>query len=70
MPYTLSRPAGETNRWRMHRELILAGEPLVASLFDLSPEARHRYLHSTRETDQELLRIIDRIVETYALAAL
>lgn len=62
MPYTLNRPAGEANRWRGHRNLLLASEPLVAELLALSDPARHRYLYSLREADRALLGVIDRIL--------
>ena len=70
MPYTLSRPAGEANRWRMHRQLILACEPMIKNLIAITPEPRHRYLSSVREADRDLLKVIDRVVDTYALTAM
>jgi hypothetical protein len=70
MPYTLSRPAGEENRWRMHRQLLLACEPMIKNLIAVTPDSRHRYLNSLREADRDLLRVIDRVVDTYALTAM
>ena len=72
MPYTLNRPAGEANRWRMHRQLLLACEPLIANLTRQSaPQSRHRYLHSVREADRELLGMSSTGLWTrYALTAL
>jgi Ferritin-like len=70
MPYTLNRPAGEANRWRMHRQLLLACEPLIANLLAQSPASRHRYLNSLRDADGQLLGIIDRILEGYAMKVL
>ena len=46
MPYTLSRPAGEANRWRLHRNLLQASRPLIAELLVSSDPSRHRYLRS------------------------
>jgi hypothetical protein len=62
MPYTLDRPTGEANRWRLHRNLLLASAPLVERLLALSHPSRHRYLNSVREADQSLLGVIDRIL--------
>ena len=62
MPYTLNRPAGEYNRWRLHRELLLASDALITKTLSLTPTNRHRYLNSLREADQELLQLIDAIL--------
>ncbi|HEX3146732.1 MAG TPA: hypothetical protein VHR66_01445, partial [Gemmataceae bacterium] len=62
MPYTLNRPMGEANRWRLHRNLLLASEPLVTELLAASDPSRHRYLYSLREADGALLGVIDRIL--------
>lgn len=62
MPYTLTRPAGEANRWRLHRNLLQASEPLVAELLACSDLSRHRYLHSLGEADEKLLDVIDQIL--------
>jgi Ferritin-like len=70
MPYTLSRPAGEINRWRMHKRLLLAAEPLIERTLKLTPAARHRYLNSLREADCQLLQLINAILDGYATKAL
>ncbi len=70
MPYTLRRPMGEANRWRQHKELLLASRPLISELLKESPEAWHRYLNSLREADNQLLDIIDQILSGYALTTL
>jgi Ferritin-like len=62
MPYTLARPAGEVNRWRLHCNLLSASAPLIADLLKLSDPSRHRYLHSLCEADQKLLDVIDHIL--------
>ena len=63
MPYTLARPAGEANRWRLHRNLLEACQPLIAELLARSDVSRHRYLHSLLEADEKLLAVIDRILD-------
>ncbi|MEW6737914.1 MAG: ferritin-like domain-containing protein, partial [Acidobacteriota bacterium] len=62
MPYTLNLPAGEPNRWRLHKDLLLAAQPLVAQLLQISPQSRHDYLFSIQEADKKLLEIINRIL--------
>jgi Ferritin-like len=59
MPYMLNRPTGDANRWRQHRSLLLASQPLVDKLLTISAATRHHYLNSLREADQKLLRTID-----------
>lgn len=63
MPYTLNRPAGEANRWRLHRNLLSASEPLIAELLAVSDTARHRFLHALAEADRTLLGVIDQILD-------
>jgi hypothetical protein len=54
----------------MHRQLLLACEPMIKNLIAVTPDSRHRYLNSLREADRDLLRVIDRVVDTYALTAM
>jgi hypothetical protein len=67
MPYTLRRPMGAANRWRLHRQLLLASRTLIADLLAKSPPPLHHYLHSLGEADDVLLGVIDRILSGYAL---
>ncbi len=61
VPYTLSLPAGEHNRWRAHKDLILASQPVIASLLAQSKEHNHRYLYSLLEADKKLLQVVDEL---------
>jgi hypothetical protein len=70
MPYTLRRPMGDANLWRLHKELLLASRQLISELLKLSPEPRHRYLISLREADNQLLGLIDQILDGYKLPSL
>jgi hypothetical protein len=70
MPYTLRRPMGEANRWRLHKQLVLASRALITELLRISPPPRHHYLHSLREADDALLGVIDHILRGYALTTL
>jgi hypothetical protein len=62
MPYTLNLPVGEANRWRLHKDLLLAAEPLIAQLLLISPPSRHDYLFSLREADKKFLDVANRIL--------
>jgi ferritin-like protein len=62
MPYTLNLPTGESNRWRLHQDLLLAAEPLITQLLQQSPAVNHKYLLALREADQKLLGIVERIL--------
>ena len=62
MPYTLNSPLGEANRWRVHLDLLTAAEGLIAELFRHSPPARHPYLTTLREADNNMVAIATRIL--------
>lgn len=62
MPYTLNLPVGEPNRWRLHKDLLLATEPLIKQLLEISPKSKWGYLFSLREADQKLMNIINTIL--------
>lgn len=62
VPYTLNLPIGEANRWRLHKDLLLAAEPLIAQLLRISPQSCHDYLFSLREADKKLLDVVNRIL--------
>ncbi|SFM82933.1 Ferritin-like [Chitinophaga sp. YR627] len=66
VPYTLTLPMGEHNRWRTHKDLIQASQPLIAKLLQQSADHNHRYLHSLREADLRLLQVIDELTEITA----
>lgn len=70
MPYTLRRPMGEVNRWRLHRQPLLASSALVKSILTTAPITLHRYLHSLTEADDALLGLIDKILSGFALKTL
>ncbi len=61
VPYTLSLPTGEHNRWRAHKDLILASGPLIQTLLNQSKEQNHRYLYSLLEADAKLLQVIEEL---------
>lgn len=63
MPYTLSSPFGETNRWRGHLDLLTAADKVIQALLSSDiPTTHHSYLYSLRESDNNLRLIIQRIL--------
>jgi hypothetical protein len=70
MPYTLRMPFGEDNRWRLHKELLIASRKLVSDLEHACDPAHRRYLSSLRDADDALLDVIDHILSGYALTTL
>lgn len=63
IPYTLTLPMGEPNRWRVHKDVLEASALIVSSLLlKTTNEADLRYLHSLQEADARLLQIVDQLV--------
>ncbi|MBL8150838.1 MAG: hypothetical protein JNN15_13010 [Blastocatellia bacterium] len=62
MPYTLTLPTGEANRWRLHKDLLQAARALIDQLQAICPKPRLDYLFSIREADQQLLDTVNRIL--------
>jgi hypothetical protein len=50
MPYTLSLSTRSTNRWRAHRDLLLAAEALIDQMLRTAP-SHERYLRALRAAD-------------------
>lgn len=61
VPYTLELPMGEHNRWRLHRDLILASRDLINDLQKIESGKNLTYLNSLEEADNKLLSIIDKL---------
>lgn len=61
VPYTLNLPSGEANRWRLHKDLLLAAEPLISKLL-LKSDDQRKYLLALREADHDLLKSVERIL--------
>lgn len=64
MPYTLSLPSRDVNRWRTHRDLLLAAIELIDDM--LVPGATHgthgRYLTALRAADRTSLDQINVLI--------
>jgi rubrerythrin len=61
VPYTLALPAGEHNRWRAHKDLIEASDPIIRRLLEQSKPHNHRYLYSLLEADAKLLQVTEEL---------
>ena len=64
MPYTLSLPAGEEARWRVHADLLLAAERLIDRLLPHATEPQRSYLLATRAADAKTLTAIGTILDS------
>ncbi len=61
MPYTLSLPLRDTNRWRAHRDLLLASIELVEGM--LAPgQPQERYLRALRAADKTALEQLEVLI--------
>ena len=61
MPYTLAIPDREQDRWRLHRDLILASRQYTASLQDL-PSSHNAYLKALSELDLKSLNQVQMLI--------
>ncbi|MCW3465800.1 ferritin-like domain-containing protein [Chitinophaga nivalis] len=62
-PYTLSLPSGEHNRWRTHKDLIIASATIIETLLLTTHHQHHRYLYALQEADKQLLQIINELTD-------
>ncbi len=60
MPYTLDLPVRESDRWRLHLDLLQASERLVEQL--LAEGESPRYLATLRQADRELATTINALL--------
>jgi hypothetical protein len=60
MPYTLDLPVRESDRWRVHLDLLQASERLVEQL--LAAGENPRYLATLRQADRELAATINALL--------
>jgi len=62
VPYTLALPDWNSDKWRVHRDLIAASEQVIHQL-DKADAPRHDYLRALRDHDKRNLDIIGRLEE-------
>lgn len=61
LPYTLELPARSANRWRAHRDLLMASISLIDDMLALDP-AEERYLRALRSADRTALDQIEVLI--------
>jgi hypothetical protein len=63
MPYTLSIPLREVDRWRWHRDMLVASHHILDDVLALDHEDRRRnFALAIREGDHDLQRRIDLVI--------
>jgi hypothetical protein len=55
MPYTLALPSRNANRWRAHRDLLMASISLIDLLLETPGQVQEKYLRALRAADQTAL---------------
>ena len=61
MPYSLSLATREVDRWRGHRDLLLASLQLVSEMMPKNPEYQ-RYLTALRTADTTALAQVEALI--------
>lgn len=65
IPYTMELPFGEHNRWRLHKDLVVAAQKIVLEL-KTKGTPYDTYLNSLQETDQKFLGSVNELTEVPA----
>lgn len=64
MPYTLEIPQMESDRWRWHRDMLIASRTILDILAQLETDARRKgYIAALKESDADLMHVMNRIIE-------
>ena len=64
MPYTLEIPQFEDDRWRWHRDMLIASQHILDLLAGLDPDPRRQgYIAALRQGDAELIQVMNRLIE-------
>jgi Ferritin-like len=63
MPYTLEIPQAESDRWRWHRDMLVASRHILDVLARIETDDRRKgYVAAMRESDADLMQVMDRII--------
>ena len=62
-PYSFDLPFGEHNRWRLHKDLLVASGNIVQQLKAMEPQPQSQYLNALQEIDGKLLQTIAQLME-------
>src|SRR5690606_25200423 len=60
-PYTFDLPIGELNRWKTHKDLIIASGNIIEDLKKYKNQADFQFLNALHETDQQVLHSIENL---------
>lgn len=60
-PYTFDLPIGELNRWKTHKDLLIASEKIIEDLKRYKKQPDLQFLNALRETDIQLLQSIENL---------
>jgi hypothetical protein len=63
MPYTLDIPQQESDRWRWHRDMLIASRHILDLIATLETDARRQgYVAALKESDADLMHLMNRII--------
>jgi hypothetical protein len=63
MPYTLDIPQSEDDRWRWHRDMLVASRHILDVLATIETDDRRKgYVAALKEADADLMQLIDKII--------
>lgn len=62
MPYSLELPDSETDRWRLHRDLLEASQHLTAQLRERYPDRHTDYLRALEDLDASALASVRKMI--------
>lgn len=60
-PYTFDLPIGELNRWKVHKDLIVASVKIIEDLKKYNNQPDLQFLNALHETDLQLLQTIENL---------
>ncbi len=67
VPYTLALADWDSDKWRVHRDLIAASATLIHQLDDDAGGAHHEYLRALRDHDKQALEVVESLLTAMEL---
>jgi hypothetical protein len=63
MPYTLEIPQSENDRWRWHRDMLIASRHILDALSTIETDERRKgYIAALKEADADLMELMNRMI--------
>ena len=63
MPYTLEIPQFEGDRWRWHRDMLIASRHILDILATIETDPRRKgYVAALKEADADLMQLMNRMI--------